>query len=207
MMAIYDRLEWILSHIKHEKVLDIGCVGQAERFGSPRWLHGLLKRVAKEVVGIDIDEQGVKQLVAKGYNVIVADAQDPKLTEILREEFDVVVASELIEHLSNLGIFLDNVFKLLRSGGILILTTPNAQYRRHIFLPNSHSCDHKVAFTMQLLEQLLRAHNFKVVEKAYLWWGPPGSVMGKCFRSKVITNLIPPWLLADTLGVIASPKK
>jgi hypothetical protein len=36
-MVTYDRIAWILSHVsENAKVLDVGCVGEAERYGSQR---------------------------------------------------------------------------------------------------------------------------------------------------------------------------
>jgi 2-polyprenyl-3-methyl-5-hydroxy-6-metoxy-1,4-benzoquinol methylase len=205
-MVIYDRVVWILSHVsKNAKVLDIGCVGGVERYGSSRWLHGLLNKVAKEVVGIDIDRNGARELIDREYNVIIADIQSLELARTIKEKFglfDVVVASEVIEHLSNIGLFLDNVKSLLKANGFVIITTPNAQCIRHLFLPSSHSHDHVVTFTMQLLVQLFIRHGFTILEKVYLFWRPPCSLRERLYRS---LSRLSPRVLADTLGVIASP--
>jgi SAM-dependent methyltransferase len=44
----------------------------------------------------------------------------------LKEKFDVIIAGELIEHIENSGIFLENVKKHLNKGGIFFISTPNA---------------------------------------------------------------------------------
>jgi 2-polyprenyl-6-hydroxyphenyl methylase/3-demethylubiquinone-9 3-methyltransferase len=141
------------------------------------------------------------------FNVILADIQNQKTAQIIKEKFglfDVVVASEVIEHLSNVGLFLDNVKALLKADGLFLLTTPNAQHIRHIIMPYSHSYDHMVSFTMQLLQQILTHHGFTIREKTYLFWIPPKSFIEKVYRNKVIAGLASR-LLADTLGVVASP--
>ena len=112
------------------------------------------------------------------------------------------MASELIEHLSNIGLFLDNVKSLLKANGFVIITTPNAQCIRHLFLPSSHSHDHVVTFTMQLLVQLFIRHGFTILEKVYLFWRPPRSLRERLYRG---LSRLSPRVLADTLGVIASP--
>jgi len=144
-------------------------------------------------------------LIGRGYNVIIGDITSPELARTIKEKFglfDVVVASELIEHLSNVGLFLDNVKSLLKANGLVIITTPNAQCIRHLFFTSSHSHDHVVTFTMQLLVQLLIRHGFTILEKAYLFWRPPRSLRERLYRS---LSQLSPRVLADTLGVIASP--
>ncbi|MFA6608785.1 MAG: class I SAM-dependent methyltransferase [Candidatus Paceibacterota bacterium] len=41
-----------------------------------------------------------------------------------KDKYDVVIATEVIEHVVNPGAFIENCLKVLKSGGILILTTP-----------------------------------------------------------------------------------
>jgi len=43
---------------------------------------------------------------------------------------DAIVALEIIEHVKNYRLVLKNWLKMLNSGGILILSTPNARYSR-----------------------------------------------------------------------------
>lgn len=50
--------------------------------------------------------------------------------------FDVVISSETIEHLKNPRDFMGEVFRILKPGGVFILTTPNVQtiFSRIFFL-------------------------------------------------------------------------
>lgn len=45
-----------------------------------------------------------------------------------QKSFDVVCAVEIIEHLENPYLFIKKCFELLKPGGLLLLTTPNAGY-------------------------------------------------------------------------------
>jgi SAM-dependent methyltransferase len=58
----------------------------------------------------------------EGYNVVAADATNFSLDQ----EFDAIVAGELLEHLLNPGLFLECARRHLATNGILIMTTPNA---------------------------------------------------------------------------------
>ena len=159
-MKVKDRVGWIIEHTRLKDVLDVGCVGIANPHGHREWLDGLIKRSARFVFGIDNNVEGIKRLETRGYNCAVADAEDFSVPY----RFDVVVASEIIEHLSNNGLFLKSVKRHLRRNGLLILTTPNAQYPPHFILGNSHVKHHVCAFSMQLLCQLLQRNGWDIVK-------------------------------------------
>lgn len=161
---------------------------------------------SKKVVGVDINENEVLKLKKLGYNVVYADVQDPNLSKLLKEKFDVIVASEIIEHLSNPGLFLDNIKLCLKKNGTLVLTTPNAQYIKHYLSSWSHSIDHVVTFTLQLLLQLLQRHNYLILEKQFLRWGPTKSIKAKLYINP-LTLKISSRIFCDTLGVVAKPKE
>lgn len=116
---VRNREEIILKLCRGKDVLDIGCVGSGEPIGK---LHKLIAKVAQSVLGLDINCNGVKILQRQGYNVICGDAEN----FMISKQFDIIIGGELIEHLSNPGLFLKNAYKHLRPGGLLILTTPNA---------------------------------------------------------------------------------
>lgn len=123
-------LQAILPHIPNALVLDVGCVGHSldNRNVLRRWVHEFLCEHAAHVVGIDLLANEISQLRQEGYDVRCADAESFELTE----RFDVIVAGELIEHLSNPGLFLRQCNKHLVDRGLLILTTPNAFSLHHL---------------------------------------------------------------------------
>ena len=117
---VEDRFDVIRRYVEHKEVLDCGCVGGGP--GAEDWLHGRLVEVSKRVVGVDIQKEGVERLRKLGYEVVWGDVT----TMNLGEKFDVIVAGELIEHLPNQGLFLENMKRHLKRRGVLVLTTPNA---------------------------------------------------------------------------------
>lgn len=108
-------------------VLDIGCVQHnPENYRSRYWLHKALAGVANSIEGIDLYGPGVDYLNKIGYTIHIADAQDFDLST----KYDVIVAGDIIEHLSNVGNFLDSCRRHLRQNGKIVISTPNPWYWR-----------------------------------------------------------------------------
>ena len=122
-----DRTQLLRDLCHGRKVLDVGCVGHASRIGSDVWLHAQLAEVAKECVGVDLDEEGVRLVRAGGYDAMVADITADPLTASIagRVPFEVVVAGEVIEHLPCPQSLLTFANRVLSPGGRLVVTTPN----------------------------------------------------------------------------------
>lgn len=122
---VEDRWEFIEKYVRNKVVLDVGCaelVATTNDDGKKeRWLFERLNKIAKEVVGLDINKEGIQALQKLGYKVILGEAEKCNL----RRTFDVILAGELIEHLSNPGLFLENMRRHLNKKGVLIITTPN----------------------------------------------------------------------------------
>lgn len=118
-----DRYELTRELCKDKDVLDIGCAGDLDNHlkNTDKWAFSRAMVVAKSILGIDCDEEKIKQLYKEGYPVRLGRAED----FYTGRRFDIVMAQELIEHLDNPGVFLKNVKKALREDGFLILSTPN----------------------------------------------------------------------------------
>ena len=108
-------------YTQDRRVLDLGCgCGHGSRL--------LLERGASEVVGVDVDRRAVayanRRYRRPGASFEVADAENlpPDLGP-----FDVVVSSNLFEHLREPQRGLDGVLALLRPNGLFALAVPPIQ--------------------------------------------------------------------------------
>ncbi|MDY6966232.1 MAG: class I SAM-dependent methyltransferase [Halobacteriota archaeon] len=156
-----ERVKLILRELNEDdSVLNLGCADLAT---GGVWVHALVCEKVKSASGIDILSSEIEKYQDAGYDVKVDDAE----TIQLDEKFDVVLAGELIEHLSNPGKFLDRAREHLRSDGRMILTTPNAWcYHRFVSaailgkvpVHDEHACWYDKA----TLVQLLGRHGFKI---------------------------------------------
>lgn len=124
-----DRFKLIEQAVSGKRVLDVGCVDHhASKEEESEWLHRVVVESASDVVGLDFEKREVEELSARGYKVIFGDAEEVKLDM----KFEVVVAGELIEHLSNPGRFLSNMRDHLVENGTIVLTTPNPFYPKRL---------------------------------------------------------------------------
>ena len=104
------------------KCLDIGCGGGL--------LSERIARLGASVTGIDITKSSIK--VAKihalnsGLNINYINTDVSSfIKKYSPKKFDLIIASEVIEHLDNRNLFFKEVSELLKNKGILILTTIN----------------------------------------------------------------------------------
>tara|TARA_B110000003_G_scaffold173877_1_gene173504 strand:+ start:87 stop:857 length:771 start_codon:yes stop_codon:yes gene_type:complete len=108
--------------------LDIGCGGGI--------LSERLSRLGARVTGIDASESSIN--VAKQHSIksrLEINYRCITTTDLLKNEkekflnkFDIVIASEVIEHVNERKVFLSDISKLCRSGGLVVFTTINKSF-------------------------------------------------------------------------------
>gem|GEM_PF-1201315 len=122
--VLEDPFAYILDCAQGKRVLNVGAAGGVETY-LPRnrdiWLHHLLGEVAGELTGMDIDADSVAYAAEHGVNLVLANCE----TCSLQQQFDVVVMSDVIEHLDGPVTAVANLGKHLVPGGCLVITTPN----------------------------------------------------------------------------------
>lgn len=105
--SIYSKVNKMIEGVNIGSVLEVGC-------GSGRYLEQLQER-GWQITGIDIQNKGKDFIrvidVENGFDV--------------KEKFDLILALEVIEHIVDTDLFLENLSKHLKENGTLIISTPN----------------------------------------------------------------------------------
>jgi ubiquinone/menaquinone biosynthesis C-methylase UbiE len=107
-----------------DRVADIGCRtgGQAAYYRDQagiREMHGF------EISSVPLLEAQKKGII--GHEWISGISPCP----VEDNYFDAVIAGDLIEHLMDTDVFLDELYRVIRPGGFLIITTPNIAWWRN----------------------------------------------------------------------------
>jgi 2-polyprenyl-3-methyl-5-hydroxy-6-metoxy-1,4-benzoquinol methylase len=126
---LVDRVEFIKKACNGKKVLHLGCTDYPftkEMIENKMLLHFELQKTASDLYGFDFDQKGIDILAGAGVeNLYHADLE--KLEQVdLNETFDVIIAGEMIEHLSNPGLFLKGIQRFMTPTTNLLITTINA---------------------------------------------------------------------------------
>src|SRR3954469_23423637 len=119
----FDRNLRSLNCLSGLRMLDIGCGA------------GLLcepfNRLGAEVVGVDPSASNIaaarlhagKSHTSVDYRCTTIEERDP------RERFDIVLAMEVVEHVVDVGAFLDRCAAMLKPGGMMVVSTLNRNWK------------------------------------------------------------------------------
>lgn len=165
------RQEFVVEYARGKKVLHLGCVDEGlveEKYRQGIWLHARLAEVTKTLWGIDIDAAGLEWMRSQGYsNLFQANIEDlSQVAEIRDQVFDLIILTEVMEHLDNPGKFLDGVRPFFRPETDFLITVPNATslsnllalwQGRELVHP-----DHNYWFSLRTLSGLLQRHGYHV---------------------------------------------
>jgi 2-polyprenyl-3-methyl-5-hydroxy-6-metoxy-1,4-benzoquinol methylase len=169
-----------------KRILDVGCGDGVFTQFLGETLH------AEEIYGVDLSGKAVKIARSKRVNAVKIDVNEQDLP-FQPEYFDLVFAGEVVEHLFDVDHFLTEVYRVLKLGGVFIITTPNLAslynrvamllgyqpFRTYVSIRNDvghlvkidrvengvlGSSDHIRLFTYRSLYELLTVFDFKVVK-------------------------------------------
>lgn len=167
-----DRDLAIFEIARSKRVLHLGCVGhtdftQEERVQfAKNTLHWKLSSIA-DVVGVDHSQQVIGEYERLGVfqNIVYGDVEHLEGMEV-DEKFDVIVAADIIEHLSSPGAMLNGMKRFCRPDTQIIITTPHAfgllNYLRFLFGRFQEGDEHVMTFNLSNLISLLNRHGYHI---------------------------------------------
>lgn len=142
------------------QILDIGCgVGSmALYFGS---LGASVKGIDISQRAIDISNAARKQLGIKNVSFV------KKFLQRGNEKYNMVIVSEVIEHIEDEKDFLGKISTQLKTGGLLYLTTPlkeNLLYKLGFYKKFDTEVGHLRRYTEKSIVNLLQRNGFQVLK-------------------------------------------
>jgi SAM-dependent methyltransferase len=138
------------------RLLDVG-------FGAGTFLEAA-RRAGWETAGIEVSLPAVEQARKLGFDVVHGRLEDAAYPDA---SFDVVVATEIFEHISDVPPLLREIARILRPGGLLWGTTPHGRGLSGRLLGASWSVmsppEHVQLFSIGGMTKLLRACGFRKI--------------------------------------------
>jgi ubiquinone/menaquinone biosynthesis C-methylase UbiE len=160
------RYAFACRHVAGKLVLDIAC---GEGYGSA----ALQRAGAAKVIGVDISESTCMH-ACKKYR-IDARVGGAELIPLPDNCVDVVVSFETIEHVADPGAFLDECRRVLKPGGMIIISTPNKDvYSGRLGSRNRYHCSEmtKEQFCSVLRARFYEVHFYTQRTNSVAWWSP-----------------------------------
>ena len=138
-----ERIEIISEMVNHMgKSLNILDVGSGDGI-----IGEHLSTIGNHVASVDLPTVAFQAHRCHGLLAVAGDAEQLSFAS---NTFDVVLASEIMEHLWNPHSFIDEAYRVLKADGYLIVSTPEG-------IEGLRYDAHKYYFTVELLEQMLAA--------------------------------------------------
>ena len=115
-----------LNYLKGLNILDIGCGGGL--------ISEPMARLGGRVTGIDASEKNIK--VAK----IHAKKNELKINYLNKspeelenkDKFDIILNLEIVEHVDNVGLYIESCYNLLKKDGIMFTATLNRSFMSYL---------------------------------------------------------------------------
>ncbi len=214
-IPLVQRVAYLLERSAGQRVLHLGCTNApytAQSLADGSLLHLRLREVAGELHGVDIDRAGLDTLASLGVaHLHRGDIGDIEAELTAAGPFDIVIAGEIVEHLTDPGVFLRSVRRVMSPHTRMLVSTVNAycgfrfaQYGvrgRGGHVEPVHP-DHVAYYSQATLARLLTSEGFIVTGQWFYDLGTehlPYTTWPVRWTNAILTTLSPQ--LAD--GVIA----
>lgn len=156
LSRMFNRYDWTAHHCKGLDVLEVACgAGQG---------IGYIARRAKSIQAGDISDALLGRARAHYKDRFVLTCFDAQETPFEDDTFDAVVIHEALYYIPDANRFMQEVVRIMRPGGRLLITNSNKDL--YDFNPSPHSTFYHGTVE---LDALMRAHGFE----ATLWGSQP----------------------------------
>lgn len=156
LIVSYQINELRVNGLKGLKISDVGC-------GAGRWMEELEKIFPKnEVWGVDKEPEAISFCKKRGLkNLKIGLAEKLPFSDT---HLDLLTCLDLLEHVSDDEKAISEFYRVLKQGGLLILSVPSYQ---KLFSYWDKMLDHKRRYSIGQIKNLLENQKFKVIKLTY----------------------------------------
>jgi len=115
-----------LNYLKGLNILDIGCGGGL--------ISEPMARLGGRVTGIDASEKNIKVAKIHAKNNELKINYLNKSPEELenKDKFDIILNLEIVEHVDNVGLYIESCYNLLKKDGLMFTATLNRSFMSYL---------------------------------------------------------------------------
>ena len=159
-------------------VLEVGCAsGYVGKI--------LIETKGCRVTGIEVDPHAAREARGNGLTVVEGSLEDPQFRASVNERFDFVLATDVLEHMRDPAVVLDDFKRWLSPQGRAIIAVPNVatwQIRNQLFFRGDFEYQetgildrtHLHFFTWNTLHKLVESQGWTVADTMEEWALPFG---------------------------------
>ncbi len=139
--------EYAVQYVAEKTVLDVGC---GTGYGCE-----LFSRTAAFVCGIDKDWSAAAYSREQYGNDNTAFCCMDASGLAVKRQFDITVSFQIMEHVNDCGIYINELKRITKRGGLILISTPNV-----IIPPNETEKNpfHTIEFNFQTFSNLISTH-------------------------------------------------
>jgi 2-polyprenyl-3-methyl-5-hydroxy-6-metoxy-1,4-benzoquinol methylase len=153
-IRINEALDGFETFRSTNNMLDVGC-------GAGLFLTEAKKR-GWQVYGTEFTDKQLEYLQNKGITTLKGKLNSEAFNDVM---FDVIISSEVIEHINNPVEEIKHFHRLLRTGGLVYITTPNFNALERFLLKGDYDIiefpEHLCYYTAKTIDLLLTRNGFK----------------------------------------------
>lgn len=156
---VYDYAERLVRERKLATVLDVGC-GPATK---------LMDRIAPLATVYGVDQDSAVNYCKSRYDrgtFLVDDFERPTLN--VDVEFDLIVCSDVIEHIHNPDVLLAYIKRFCRPGTLVLLSTPDRERLRGKHALSCTKSEHVREWSSTEFAKYLQSRGFEVMQHRHL---------------------------------------
>lgn len=197
--AHWERYEFAKSYVHGKKVLDVAC---ASGYGTDL----LTSASGVPAVGLDIDEGSIKwasHYFGDRSSFFKIEKEDA--WPVAANSVDVVVSFETIEHVKDPNIFLSEIYKALKPGGILVISTPLNETEERFSPANEfHVREYSwEEFTALVGKKFLIEDSFSQISNL----GEIAARINKNPTTSSFKRIVPKWVRRIVLSILSKNRK